>query len=138
MTDADTVTTYLTKISQVRDELGVAGEKVEDEELVRYALNGLTAKWHTFVQGVVAREKLPDWTRLWDDFVQEESQEGTFHNSTQSNEENVAVITKGKGKRGKKREKTLVRLVVITATSLATMLVNVLRRRMKTKRGKHQ
>ena len=30
MTDADTVTTYLTKISQVRDELGAAGEKVED------------------------------------------------------------------------------------------------------------
>ena len=43
MTDVDTVTTYLTKISQVRDELGV-GEKVEDEELVTYALNGFTAK----------------------------------------------------------------------------------------------
>ena len=39
MTNADTVTTYLTKISQVRDELGAAGEKVEDEELIRYALN---------------------------------------------------------------------------------------------------
>ena len=49
MTDVDTVTTYLTKISRVRDELGVAGEKVKDEELVRYALNGFTAKWHTFV-----------------------------------------------------------------------------------------
>ena len=50
MTAADIVTTYLTKISQVRDELGVVGKKVEDEELVRYALNGFTAKWHTFVQ----------------------------------------------------------------------------------------
>ena len=58
--DVDTVTTYLTKISQVRDELGDVGEKVEDEELVRYALNGFTAKRHTFVQGVVSREKLPD------------------------------------------------------------------------------
>ena len=56
MTDADTVTTYLTKISQVKDELGAPSEKVEDEELVRYALNGFTAKWHTFVQGVVSRE----------------------------------------------------------------------------------
>ena len=78
MFDVDTVTTYLTKISQVRDELGPVGEKVEDEEFVRYALNGFIAKWHTFVQGVVAREKLPYWTRLWDDFVQEESREGTF------------------------------------------------------------
>ena len=44
----------------------------------RYALNGFIAKWHTFVQGVVAREKLLDWTKLWDDFVQEETREGTF------------------------------------------------------------
>ena len=56
MTNVDTITTHLTKISQVRDELGVASEKVEDEELVRYALNGFNAKWHTFVQGVVPRE----------------------------------------------------------------------------------
>ena len=138
MTDVDTVTTYLTKISQVRDELGVAGEKVEDEELVRYALNGFTAKWHTFVQGVVAREKLPDWTRLWDDFVQEETREGNFQNDSQRSEENVALLTKGKGKEGKKRKKTLVRFNVITATSSATMLVNVLGRRMKTKREQHQ
>ena len=73
MTEADTATSYLTKFSQVRDELGVVGEKMEDEELVRYALNGFTAKWHRFVQQVVARENLPNWTRLWDDFVQEES-----------------------------------------------------------------
>ncbi len=69
MTETDSVTTYLTKITQVRDELGAAGEKVEDEELVRHALNGFSTKWHTFVKGVVARDKLPDWTRLWDDFV---------------------------------------------------------------------
>ena len=80
---------------------------MEVEELVRYALNGFTAKWHTFVQGVVAREKLPDWTMLWDEFVQEESREGTFLNSTQSSEDNVALLTKGKGKGGKKREKDL-------------------------------
>ena len=77
MTNVDTVTTYLTKCSQVRDELSATGEKVEDEELVRYALNGFTAKWHTFVQGVVAREKLLNQTRLWDDFFQEETREGT-------------------------------------------------------------
>ena len=59
------------------------------------------------MQGVVAREKLPDWTRLWDDFVQEETREGTFQNGTQSNEENVALLIKGKGKGGKKREKDL-------------------------------
>ena len=73
--------------------------------IVRYALNGFTTKWHTFVQRVVARDKLLDWTRLWDDFVQEETREGTFQNGTQSSEENVAFLTKGKGKGRKKREK---------------------------------
>ena len=138
ITDADTLTTYLTKILEVRDELGAAGDKVEDEELVRYALNGFAAKWHTFVQGVVAREKLPDWTRLWDDFVQEETREGTFQNGTQSSEENVALLTKGKGKGGKKREKDLSKVRCYNCNKLTTVLVNVLRRRMKTKREQHQ
>ena len=40
-----------------------------DEELVRIALNGFSKPWDTFVKGVVAREKLPDWQRLWDDFL---------------------------------------------------------------------
>ena len=40
-----------------------------DEKLVRIALNGFTEPWDTFVKGVVAREKLLDWQRLWDDFV---------------------------------------------------------------------
>jgi hypothetical protein len=36
----DTVASYLTKITQIRDELGVLGEKVEDQELVRTTLKG--------------------------------------------------------------------------------------------------
>ena len=44
------------------DGLRVVGSKTKDEELVRIVLNG-------FSKGVVAREKLPDWQRLWDDFV---------------------------------------------------------------------
>jgi hypothetical protein len=42
MTKAENVTTYLTKITQVWDELGVVGEVVADSELVRTALNGMT------------------------------------------------------------------------------------------------
>ena len=101
MMETDSVTTYLTKITQVRDELGAAGEKVEDEELVRHALNGFSTKWHSFVKGVVARDKLPDWTRLWDDFVQEESREGILQSHPSGEEENVALVAAGKGKKKK-------------------------------------
>ena len=67
------VVPYLTRPTQIEDELRAVGSKTEDEELVRIALNGFSKPWDTFVKGVVAREKLPDWQRLWDDFVQEET-----------------------------------------------------------------
>jgi hypothetical protein len=50
----------------------------------------------------VGREHLPDWSRLWDDFTQEEIQEGS-HSSGQmgdgTDEENVSLVAKGKGKK---------------------------------------
>jgi hypothetical protein len=69
MTKAENVVTYLTRLTQVRDELGVVGEAIVDSDLVRTALNGVSKQWVVFVEGIVAREKLPDWERLWDDFV---------------------------------------------------------------------
>ena len=64
---------YLTRLTQIRDELGAVGSKTVDEKLVWIALNGFSKPWDTFVKGVVAREKLLDWKRLWDDFAWEET-----------------------------------------------------------------
>jgi hypothetical protein len=72
MAKGESVVSYLTKFTQIRDELAAVGETVDETELVRIALNGFTKQWDVFVRGVVAREKLPDWERLWDDFTQEE------------------------------------------------------------------
>ena len=49
---------YLTRLTQIRDELGVVGSKTKDGELVRIALNGFSKPWDTFVKGVVARETM--------------------------------------------------------------------------------
>jgi hypothetical protein len=73
MTRLDTITSYLTKIKQIRDQLAAVGEKVEDAELVNMALNGFLASWEPFVKAICAREKLPDFERLWDDCIQEET-----------------------------------------------------------------
>ena len=73
MAKGEGVVPYLTRLTQIRDELGDVVFKIVDEELVRIALNGFSKPWDTFVKGVVAWEKLPDWQRLWDDFVQEET-----------------------------------------------------------------
>ena len=56
----------------MRDELAVVGEMVDSAELIRVALNGFSKSWESFVRGIVSKENMPSWERLWDDFVQEE------------------------------------------------------------------
>jgi hypothetical protein len=100
MTKAENVVTYLTRFTQVRDELGAVGEAIADSDLVRTTLNGVSKQWVVFVEGIVAREKLPSWERLWDDFVQGETRRGYVHgiSSTGHEEENVALATTSKKK----------------------------------------
>jgi hypothetical protein len=100
MTKVENVVTYLTRLTQVRDELGVVGEAIVESELVRTKLNGVSKQWVVFVEGIVAREKLPNWECLWDDFVQEETWRGYVHGniSTGHDEENVALAPKNKKK----------------------------------------
>jgi hypothetical protein len=100
MTKDENVVTYLTKLTHVRDEFGAVGEAIVDSELVRTTLNGVSKQWVVFVEGIVARENLPKWECLWDDFVQEETQRGYVHgsSSTGHDEENVALVGNNKKK----------------------------------------
>ena len=59
MVKGEVCMSYLTRISQVRDELATVGVVVTGPKLVSTALNGVTAPWAVFVQGLVARENLP-------------------------------------------------------------------------------
>ena len=59
MVKGEACMTYLTRISQVRDELAAVGVAIDAPELVQTALNEVTAPWAVFVQGLVARENLP-------------------------------------------------------------------------------
>jgi hypothetical protein len=67
------VTSFLGRFTQIRDELGAVGEVVDPNSLVRQAMNSFTKLWGPFVRGIVAREVMPTWERMWDDFVQEET-----------------------------------------------------------------
>ena len=57
MAKSKNVASYLTRITQVRDELGAVGEVVASSELERTALNGVTKPWVVFVEVVVATSK---------------------------------------------------------------------------------
>jgi len=70
------------------------GDIVPEEERVRIALNGFGKQWDVFVKCIVGREKLPTWDRPWDDFIQEEIQEGSQrgeHKKKSEYEENLAL-----------------------------------------------
>ena len=57
----------------MRDELAAVGEVVPNAELVRTTLNGVSKPWVVFLEALVARENLPTWDKMCDDFVQEET-----------------------------------------------------------------
>jgi len=73
MTRSHMVTSYHMKITQIHDQLAVVGEKVEDVEPMNMALNGFPASWEPFVKGICSQENLPDFARLWDDCIHEET-----------------------------------------------------------------
>jgi hypothetical protein len=72
MLEDETVTSFLGRYTQIRDELAVVEEVVNPNSLVRQAMNSFTKPWGPFVRGIVAKEVMPTWERMWDDFVQEE------------------------------------------------------------------
>jgi hypothetical protein len=94
MARGENVTSYLTRLTQVRDELAAVEYIVPEEELVRIALNGYGKQWDVFVKCVVGHEKMPTWERLWDDFIQEEIREGSQREEKRKkseDEENLAL-----------------------------------------------
>jgi hypothetical protein len=64
MTKIDLVTSFLTRVSHICDELAAIGEIVDPYKLVRTTLNYFSKPWGSFVGGIVAREHMPSWERL--------------------------------------------------------------------------
>jgi hypothetical protein len=102
----ESVSSYLTWVAQVRDELATVGEVTSDSELVRIALNGFTKDWEVFVKCVVGHEHLPDWSRLWDDFTHEEIRERSQSSDQKTDrvDENVSLVAKSKNKGSSTRD----------------------------------
>jgi hypothetical protein len=72
MDNSESITSYLMRVSQIRDKLATIGDVISDKELVTTTLNGFPTFWIPFVQGVCARSKLPKFDKLWADCTHEE------------------------------------------------------------------
>lgn len=97
MIKGEGTTSYLTRISQVQNELVAVVVKVSNEGMVRISFKGFTEEWKLFIKGIIIGEKLPDLNRLWDDFIQEDLRDKDLHPSKKV-DENLALPAKMKGK----------------------------------------
>lgn len=104
------VTSHLIRIQGVWNELAVVGEKPKDSELVQTTINVFSKNCQTFVQEITGWDNLPNWEHLWSDFTQEELRLSLVEGSTSNNrkgskveneDENFALASKAKGKKGK-------------------------------------
>jgi hypothetical protein len=67
---------------------------VDPDSMVRTTLNSFTKPWGPFVRGIVDKEIMPTWERLWDDFVQEETtliSEASGQQQTLEGDEDLAL-----------------------------------------------
>ena len=69
----ETIQSYFTRFSQIKEQIEVVDEEVENEEIVMTTLNGLPRSWDYFIQGIYARKKLIKFSRLWEECSQEEA-----------------------------------------------------------------
>jgi hypothetical protein len=101
MSKGESVASYLTRVAQVKYELAAVGEVISDSKLVRIALKGFTKECEVFMKCVVGRENILDWSRLWDDFTQEDIREGSQSNGKKINgvDEDVSLVANEKGKK---------------------------------------
>ena len=49
-----------------------------------------TNEWKPFIKGIVAREKLSYWNRLWDNFIHEDLREEDFYFKKKASNDDVA------------------------------------------------
>ena len=55
--NVETIQSYFTRVSQIKEQLEVVEEEVENAEVVVNTLNGLLGSWYFFIQRMCARRK---------------------------------------------------------------------------------
>jgi hypothetical protein len=67
------VNSFIGRYTNIRYELQAIGEVVNPNSMVRKTLNSLTKPWVSFIRGIVSRQVMPTWERMWDEFIQKET-----------------------------------------------------------------
>ena len=80
---SEIIQSYVTIISHIKEKLEAIGDNVEEAEANITTLNVLPRSWDSFNQGIFSRRNLTYFSRLWEEWTQEElgqHQEDYFQN----------------------------------------------------------
>lgn len=98
------IVTYLSKFTQVRNNLGCVGVIVPEHDLVSFSLLGLHKSWYGLQDTVSNRELFPSWERLWTDCVQEDIQRGTRDGRSMKTKDEEKFSLVGKCRKANRKE----------------------------------
>jgi hypothetical protein len=98
----DIITSYLMRISQLRDQLQAIEEIISEKELVNIVLNFLPKTWDAFPTSMNTRKEYPTFEELWTFYAQEESRINTKHKS-QKKYDDQSFTTKFNNFKNKKK-----------------------------------
>ena len=73
MSHGESIQDYFTMVSQIKEQLEAIGDKLDEDEMVMTALNGLTRPWESFIQMMCARKESMKFDVVWEDCTQEET-----------------------------------------------------------------
>ena len=89
--NAETIQSYFTRVSQIKEQLEAVDEEVENAEIVMTTLNGLPRACDSFIQGICARKKLVKFRRQWEEFSQEEARISSREENMGSEDQDLIV-----------------------------------------------
>ena len=73
----ETIASFFTKISQVKDQLESIGLETDEDDILQTVIDGIPASWETLISMVNGREGHTKFKIHWYDFIQGE---GHIHN----------------------------------------------------------
>ena len=110
--NAETIQSYFTRVSHIKEQLEAVDEEVENADIVMTTLNGLPRTWDSFIQGICARKKLVKFSRLWEECSQEEARIAAREENMGSEDQALTIQSKKsrtnhhKGKHSRQKKNT--------------------------------
>jgi len=94
MSHGESIQDYFTRVSQIKEQLEAVGDKLDEDELVMTALNGLTRPWESFIQMMCARKESMMFEVVWEDCIQEETRVANREALLKEDDQALATHTK--------------------------------------------